>query len=60
MYKRQSDDTSKRSNEVREGVSESKIVEVVALENKILNTDDNDDSVVGVENCREADQLNDK
>ena len=43
---------------VSEGVSERKIVEVVALENKILNTDDNDDSIVGVENGRETDQLN--
>ena len=31
------------------------IVEVVTLENKILNSDDN---VVGVENGRETDQLN--
>ena len=34
-----SDNTSKLKTEVSEGVSESKIVEVVALDNKILNND---------------------
>ena len=32
--------------------------QVVELENKILNSDDNDDSIVKVENGRETDQLN--
>ena len=35
-----------------------KIVEVVALENKILNNDDNCEIKVGVENVKETDQLN--
>ena len=53
-----SDDNSKRNNEVSEGVSESKIVEVVALDNKILNND-NCEIKMGV-NGKETDQLNEK
>ena len=53
-----SDDNSKRNNEVSEGVSESKIMEVVALDNKILNND-NCEIKMGV-NGKETDQLNKK
>ena len=35
----------------------SKIVEVVVLENKMLNSDDNSESIVGVENSEKSDKF---
>ena len=56
IWNENSDTTSKVSNKVSEGVSGSKRVEVVELENKILNSEVNynSGSIVGVKNNGET------
>ena len=43
---------------IRDSNNNDKIVEVVALENKILNSDDNYEFIVGVESGEVTDQVN--